>query len=147
MSQKLTLRQLLRSVYVGAVLVVSGLWLIHAQEKQNPNYTGKVTQLEMNAKVRAARLHFEPGARTKWHSHEKGQILLCQEGVAHTQVKGQPVQELHPGDTTYVSGGVPHWHGAAPGQSTTLFSIDVSSGTNTWMDEVSEKEYTTPPKR
>jgi quercetin dioxygenase-like cupin family protein len=74
-------------------------------------------------------------------------VLLCEEGVARTQVQGHPVQELHPGDTAYVPGGVPHWHGAAPGQSTTLFSVDVSDGHTKWLDAVTEKEYRASPKR
>ena len=114
----------------------------------NSNFTGAVTRLESNIRVRAARIHFEPGARTKWHVHERGQILLCQEGVARTQVQGHPVQELHPGETAYVPGGVPHWHGAAAGQSTTLFSVDISDGQTKWLDAVTDAEYSaTSPAR
>jgi quercetin dioxygenase-like cupin family protein len=107
----------------------------------NANFTGNVTRLESNIHVRAARIHFEPGARTKWHVHERGQILLCEAGVARTQVQGHPVQELHPGDTAFVPGGVPHWHGAAAGQSATLFSVDISDGHTKWLDAVTEAEY------
>jgi quercetin dioxygenase-like cupin family protein len=116
---------------------------LFAQEQPDPNanFTGTATRLESNIRVRAARIHFEPGARTKWHVHERGQILLCQEGVARTQVKGHPVQELHPGETAYVPGGVPHWHGAAVGQPTTLFSVDMSDGKTKWLDPVTQVEY------
>ena len=76
------------------------VWTSSAQQKQaaepNANFTGTVTRLESNIRVRAARIRFEPGARTKWHVHERGQILLCEEGVARTQVQGHPVQELNP---------------------------------------------------
>ncbi len=117
------------------------------QPDPNANFTGTATRLESNIHVRAARIHFEPGARTKWHIHERGQILLCQEGVARTQVQGHPVQELHPGETTYVPGGVPHWHGAAESQSTTLFSVDISDGQTKWLDAVTEAEYKAGSKR
>jgi quercetin dioxygenase-like cupin family protein len=120
--------------------------MLHAQQTQESNFTGKVTR-DQAPKVRAARLHFEPGARTKWHSHERGQVLLCEEGVARTQVQGQKVKELHAGETTYVPGGVPHWHGAAPDRATTLFSVDVSDGQTKWLGEVSEKEYAAKPAR
>ncbi len=125
------------------------LSILTAQQPADPNanFTGKVERLESNIHVRAARIHFEAGARTKWHVHERGQVLLCEEGVARTQVQGHAVQELHPGDTAYVPGGVPHWHGAAPGQSTTLFSVDVSDGHTQWLDAVSEKEYLASPKQ
>jgi quercetin dioxygenase-like cupin family protein len=67
--------------------------------------------------------------------------------VARTQVQGQKVRELHPGETTFVPGGVPHWHGASPGTATTLFSVDVSDGQTKWFAEVTEKEYLTKPTR
>ncbi len=122
---------------------------LSAQEQPDPNanFTGTVTRLESNIHVRAARIHFEAGARTKWHVHERGQLLLCEEGVARTQVKGHLVQELHPGDTAYVPGGVPHWHGAAAGQSTTLFSVDLNAGQTKWLEAVTEAEYKADPKR
>ena len=120
--------------------------MLHAQQPENSNFTGKATRDEA-PQVRAARIHFEPGARTKWHTHERGQILLCEDGVARTQVQGHPVQELHRGETTYVPGGVPHWHGAAPDHATTLFSVDVSNGQTKWLGEVSAKEYRAKPAR
>ena len=131
-------------------LAVCAALFLSAQEKQTAdesgNFTGTVHRLESNIRVRAARIHFDPGARTKWHVHERGQLLLCQEGVARTQVQGQPVQELHPGETSYVPGGVPHWHGASPGQATTLFSVDVSAGQTKWLGAVTDAEYKTSPK-
>ena len=120
---------------------------LYAQQAPSENFTGNATRLESNIRVRAARIHFDAGARTKWHAHEKGQILLCEEGVMRTQVKGHPVQELHPGETTYVPGGVPHWHGAALSQSTTIFSVDVSDGQTKWLDAVTDAEYQAKPKR
>lgn len=132
-------------------LTLLAVLILTAQEKQpadeSANFTGTVHRLESNIRVRAARLHFEPGARTKWHVHERGQVLLCEQGVARTQVQGHPVQELHPGDTAYVPGGIPHWHGAAPAQATTLFSVDVSAGQTKWLNAVTDAEYAAVPKR
>lgn len=131
------------------LLVVALAAVLSAQQPadRNANFTGTVTRLESNIHVRAARIHFEPGARTKWHIHERGQILLCEAGVARTQVQGHPVHELHPGDTAYVPGGVPHWHGAAAAQSTTLFSVDVSDGQTKWLGAVTDAEYNADSKR
>ena len=133
----------------GGLLFVALAVTLCAQQPQDPssNFTGTATRLESDIHVRAARIHFEAGARTKWHVHERGQVLLCEEGVARTQVKGHPIQELHPGDTAYVPGGVPHWHGAAAGQSTTLFSVDLNAGQTKWMDAVTEAEYRAESKR
>ncbi len=116
-----------------------------APQTGSPNYIGNVTVVERNVVTRNARLHFESGARTKWHSHENGQILLCQEGVARTQVKGGPVIDLHVGETTYVPSRVPHWHGASPGHSATILSMDIGNGKDIWMDPVTDAEYNAKP--
>ena len=132
-------------------LTVLAALFLSAQEKQpadeSANFTGTVHRLESNIRVRAARIRFEPGARTKWHVHERGQVLLCEEGVARTQVQGHPVQELHSGETAYVPGGVPHWHGAAAGQAATLFSVDLNAGQTKWLSAVTDAEYNAVPKR
>ncbi|HTA46439.1 MAG TPA: cupin domain-containing protein [Bryobacteraceae bacterium] len=130
-----------------AALIALLLPVLFAQQPpaEESNFTGNATRLESNIRVRAARIRFDPGARTKWHIHERGQLLLCQEGVARTQVQGHPVQELNPGDSAYVAGGVPHWHGAAPGQSATLFSVDLSDGQTRWLSPVTEAEYKAAP--
>ena len=130
---------------VAIVFAASGLWILQGQQKQNPNFTGTVTTIKENSDGNIAHFRFEPGARTKWHIHERGQIILVEEGVARTQVKGGPVIELHAGETIYCPPGVPHWHGAAPDQGGTQYNI--SRGGITWLDEVTEKEFTAPPKR
>src|SRR5947209_16568362 len=85
------MRRLAMVLGASLILTVSGLWVMEAQEKQkqNPNFTGgTVTPLEENSKGAIAHFRFDPGARTKWHSHEGGQIILVEEGVGRTQVKG-----------------------------------------------------------
>lgn len=129
-----------RSCGLVAAFGLAAVLMLYAQQPDNSNFTGKATRQEA-PQVRAARIHFEAGARTKWHTHERGQVLLCEDGLARTQVQGHALQVLHPGETTYVPGGVPHWHGASPNQPTTLFSVDVSNGQTKWLGEVSEKEY------
>src|SRR5215469_9964965 len=79
-----------------------------AQPKQNPNFTGTVTPITENSQASIAHFRFEAGARTKWHSHERGQIILVEDGVCRSQVKGGPVVELHAGETTYAAPGVVH---------------------------------------
>ena len=145
MTRKSRLGRFFGLLYVGLFLVVSGLWLIHAQQKQESNFTGNIQRLEDNSKAGIAHIHFDAGARTKWHIHEGGQIILVEEGVGRTQVKGGPVLELHAGETTYAKPGVAHWHGAAPDQAATQFNVQ--RGMTTWLDEVTERDYKTPPKR
>jgi len=134
------------AVMAALCVLAASIWVMTAQEKQNPNFTGgTVTTVKENSDGNIAHFHFGPGARTKWHSHAGGQIILVEEGVALTQVKGGPVIELHAGETIYCPPGVVHWHGAAPNQGGTQYNI--SRGGITWLDEVTEKEFTAPAKR
>jgi quercetin dioxygenase-like cupin family protein len=125
----------------------SFVWMIQAQSQQaNPNFTGgTVTKMEDNSKATIVKFRFDPGARTKWHSHDGGQIIMVEEGVARHQVKGQPVTELKAGETTYAGPGVVHWHGAAPKQGGTQYNV--TKGTVTWLDAVTDQEYNAAPKK
>jgi|SRR5579862_635127 quercetin dioxygenase-like cupin family protein len=146
MTLKFRIRRFFGLLYVGLFLIASSLWIIHAQQqKQDPNFTGTIHRLEDTSKASIAHIHFEAGARTKWHIHEGGQMILIEDGVGRTQVKGGPVLELHAGETTYAKPGVAHWHGAAPDQAATLFNVQ--RGMTTWLDEVTEKDYRARPKR
>ena len=138
----------MRKIYMLCVVfgTFASLWLMHAQEKQNPNFTGgNVTKLDEGTKATIAHFRFDPGSRTKWHSHAGGQIILVEEGVAHTQVKGGPVIELKAGETTYVGPGVMHWHGAAPDRGGVQYNV--TRGGITWADEVTDKEFRTPRQK
>ena len=113
--------------------------------QQNSNFTGTVSRVEEGSDGAIAHIRFAPGARTKWHSHERGQIILVEKGVARTQVKGGPVIELHAGDTIYAPPGAVHWHGAAPDQE--CIQYNVTRGMVSWFEEVSDKDYAAAPKR
>jgi quercetin dioxygenase-like cupin family protein len=39
-------------------------------------------------------VYFEPGARSNWHIHPSGQILIITDGVGYHQIKGQPRQTI-----------------------------------------------------
>jgi aryl-alcohol dehydrogenase-like predicted oxidoreductase len=59
-------------------------------------------QMLMNAdslnSISVGNVTFEPGARSKWHLHPAGQILLVTGGVGYYQEKGSPKKILHKGD-------------------------------------------------
>ena len=141
MTRKSRLSRIFGLAYVAVIFVVSALWLLHGQ--QSSNFTGTVSRVEENPQASLVHIHFDAGARTKWHAHQGGQIILLEEGVGRTQLKGGSVKELHPGDTAYAPPGVPHWHGAAPDKGATQFNI--ARGKTDWMDEVTENEYTAKP--
>jgi quercetin dioxygenase-like cupin family protein len=114
--------------------------IAYSQDKPNPNFTGEVKTVKENSQGLTAHLYFAPGARTKWHSHEGGQIILVEDGVGLYQEKGGPVVELRAGETHYCPPGVVHWHGASPTQGGTQFNV--SRGGITWVAEVTDQEFT-----
>jgi quercetin dioxygenase-like cupin family protein len=90
-----------------------------------------------------AAVTFEPGARSDWHAHPAGQLLIVTAGVGRIQQQGSPVQEIRPGDVVWTPPGVRHWHGAAPTTAMTHIAIQESvSGKNVeWLEKVSDEQY------
>jgi 4-carboxymuconolactone decarboxylase len=86
---------------------------------------------------------FEPGARTAWHSHPRGQILIVTAGTGRVQQWGGPVEEIRSGDVVRIPAGTKHWHGASPRTAMTHIAItEHRDGTRVqWMEKVSDEQY------
>lgn len=86
---------------------------------------------------------FEKGARTNWHKHSGGQILLVTAGEGRYQEKGKEIQILKTGDVVKIPKDVVHWHGAAPDCKFAHISIETNIPNNqtTWLEKVSDVEY------
>jgi quercetin dioxygenase-like cupin family protein len=86
---------------------------------------------------------FEPGARTAWHTHPLGQVLIVTAGAGRVQTLGGPIAEVHPGDVVWFGPDERHWHGASPTTAMTHIAIqEALDGRNvTWMEHVSDAEY------
>ena len=128
-------------------LGVTGVWVHAAQQPAaapapqtfNPaNFTGTVTP-RGTTDIRMNRYHFDPGARTKWHSHEGGQVIYVEEGRLRVQEKGKATHEFEQGATFHVAPGITHWHGAPPSAGSTQISL--SFGMTNWMEPVSDQDY------
>jgi len=102
------------------------------------NFTGKVTVGD-SSNMRTSRIRFEAGARTIWHVHSTGQLLLVEEGRGRLQEQGGPIKEIPAGQPVYTTPNVVHWHGAAPDQAALQFSA--YSGTLEWKQAVTDEEY------
>ncbi|RHX89337.1 carboxymuconolactone decarboxylase family protein [Leptospira stimsonii] len=114
----------------------------------NQNFTGKVwidmilgDNRTWNTQI--GNVTFAPGARTKWHYHPGGQILLVTKGEGYYQEKGRPIRSLKAGDVIQCLPNVPHWHGATPKSELSHFAIgtNMQSGPVIWLNPVTEKEY------
>lgn len=95
-------------------------------------------------RTRMARVSFEPGARTAWHTHPLGQVLHILSGLGRVQRAGGPITEVSPGDSVWFEPGERHWHGAAPGRSMVHLAAqleDESGQVVTWLEKVTEAEY------
>ena len=86
---------------------------------------------------------FEPGARTNWHKHSGGQILLVLNGEGRYQERGKDKKVLHKGDVVRIAPNVEHWHGAAPDSWMTHISLETNAQDNqtTWLEPVTAQEY------
>jgi len=86
---------------------------------------------------------FEPGARSAWHTHPLGQVLVVTAGAGRIQQWGSAVEQIRPGDVIWTPPGVKHWHGAAPTTAVTHIAIQESAnGKNVeWMEKVSDEQY------
>jgi quercetin dioxygenase-like cupin family protein len=95
------------------------------------------------ARVRAARVSFEPGARTAWHTHPLGQTLIVVSGFGRVQTWGGPIREIRAGDVVWFPPGEKHWHGASPTNAMVHIAMQeaVDGSVVTWLEHVSDEQY------
>jgi quercetin dioxygenase-like cupin family protein len=88
-------------------------------------------------------VYFEPGARSNWHTHPSGQILIITYGIGYHQIKGQPRQTIKKGDVVKCPPNVEHWHGASPdtGMQQLYILPKTEKGIVTWLQKVTDEEY------
>jgi quercetin dioxygenase-like cupin family protein len=86
---------------------------------------------------------FEPGARTAWHTHPLGQVLIVTAGCGRVQREGGPIEEIRPGDVVVFAPGEKHWHGAAPATAMTHTAIQeaLDGKAVEWMEKVTDAQY------
>jgi quercetin dioxygenase-like cupin family protein len=95
------------------------------------------------ARVVGARVTFEPGARTAWHTHPLGQTLVVTSGLGRAQHWGGQIEEIRPGDVIWFAPGEKHWHGASPSAAMTHLAIQekLNGKTVDWLEKVSDAQY------
>ena len=107
------------------------LYPLVAKDKNNEFSAGVVT--------------FEPGARTNWHTHPKGQVLIVIGGEGFYQEKGKPAQPIKTGDVVNIPENIEHWHGASP--TTKMSHIAITNFKDDvqvmWLQPVTDEEYNT----
>ncbi|PRX10766.1 UNVERIFIED_ORG: quercetin dioxygenase-like cupin family protein [Martelella mediterranea] len=98
---------------------------------------------EAPGRVATGMVTFEPGARTAWHTHPAGQILIIVSGYGWVQVEGGSRQTVAPGDCVWFPAGEKHWHGATATTAMTHIAVTefVDGSAVTWLEHVSDEQY------
>lgn len=116
--------------------------------ESNSNFTGNVSVHMMVTPdslfdTQMGAVTFEPGARTNWHYHPSGQILIITDGIAYYQEKGKPKQILSKGQVVKCPPNVHHWHGATQHGSMTHIALSTSlkTGSVVWLQKVTDEVY------
>lgn len=125
---------------------------VSPQRGPSEHFTGTVTvtspfAADGGASMRGATVTFQPGARTHWHSHPLGQLLIVTAGEGRVQAEGGPVRTIRAGDVVWTPPGVRHWHGAAPDHAMSHVAVgEAAPGrTVTWGEPVGDETYNHRP--
>ena len=95
------------------------------------------------SRVQGASVTFEPGARSAWHSHPLGQILIVTAGCGLAQRWGGPIEVIRAGDIVWFPPAEKSWHGATPTTAMTHIAIQeqLDGKAVDWMEQVSDEQY------
>lgn len=118
---------------------------IPPQPGASDNFTGTayfqpVTANEA-AELRIARVTFEKGARTFWHTHAGEQILYFLEGHGRVQMRGEKALDAVAGDVVHIPEDTEHWHGTHHDEAHHKRHMAITFGKPTWLDPVSDEDY------
>ena len=86
------------------------------------------------------RVTFAPGARTFWHRHEGGQMLIGQAGRGMVVTRSEAITPIGAGVIVHACPDEEHWHGALPDAFMTHLTCQLG-GRTVWLEEVSEHDY------
>jgi quercetin dioxygenase-like cupin family protein len=111
-------------------------------QKRDDTFTGRVWAdpvLGAEGEVGVNDVFFEPGARTHWHTHTIGQVLVVTHGEGVVRTRAGDGGRIGVGDVVHIASGEEHWHGAAP--DSYLVHVAISLGSAIWLEPVSDKDY------
>lgn len=112
------------------------------------NFTGNaynygLVQMDSTYTTLVGNVYFEPGARSNWHTHGAGQILIITDGEGFHQIEGQPKEKLTKGSVVKCPPNAKHWHGASPevGMQQMYIVPNTEKGVVEWMEAVTDEQY------
>jgi len=117
-------------------------------EGPTANFTGKAkidrqVRPDESKRMMGSLVSFEPGARTAWHTHPLGQMLIVTSGCGWVQSEGGHKQMIQPGDVIWTPPGVRHWHGAQPHSAFAHYAIaePLNGSAAEWAEKVTDEQY------
>lgn len=147
--------ELARSVLSGLALATAPSRIAVTPRAAHPpvpggeHFTGKVEVAQPfrasgPSRYYGAEVSFQPAARTAWHRHPLGQMLIVTSGTGFVQAWGDTAQMIQVGDVVWIPPDEKHWHGAAPDRAMTHIAITepLSGSATEWMEAVGDKQYT-----
>ncbi len=112
------------------------------------NFTGAVwvnslVQPDDTFTTASGSVYFAKHARSNWHSHPAGQILIVTAGEGYHQIKGQPKERIQKGDVIKCPPNVEHWHGATEETAMTHLYIvpNTEKGIVNWKTPVTDIQF------
>jgi quercetin dioxygenase-like cupin family protein len=112
------------------------------QRSQADMFTGEVHQHPhvgdgQAEELRLNLVRFEPGGRTKWHTHtfEQGLIVVEGKGIVATEQQEYVVEA---GDVVVIPSQEKHWHGASDSTGMAHISIGRQQGESKVLEPVDE---------
>lgn len=151
----------MKAIIAAAAMSVLGVAQVCAESieirrnGQTPSVVGKADNfsghavvsplLPPNESTRASlgQVDFAPGARTAWHTHPAGQLLIVTTGKGWVQEEGKVRQDIAPGDVVWIPAMVRHWHGATSTSpmSHLAMTYRVEGKNVDWQELVSDEQY------
>lgn len=110
-------------------------------EKRGGTFTGTVwgDSVLKEDGITVNNVFFEPNARTFWHRHGIGQVLIVTAGAGYVVNRDGEVNSVRAGDIVHIPAGEVHWHGASP--ESIFLHTAISVQTTEWLEEVSDEDY------
>lgn len=102
---------------------------------------------EAPGRVSTGLVTFEPGARTAWHVHPLGQLLIITAGSGWAQSWGREKFAIRAGDTVWIPAQEKHWHGAAETTAMTHIAITeaLDGSAVDWLEHVTDEQFLADP--
>jgi 4-carboxymuconolactone decarboxylase len=121
---------------------------LHSNRGSAQYFTGSVQVQQLfpandPSRTSGGKVTFEAGARSAWHTHPFGQILIVTEGTGWIQQWEGPIEEIRKGDVIWIPAEVKHWHGATPNTAMTHIAIqeELNGKAVEWMEKVTDEQY------